>query len=562
MPKAHRSRRARLAALSAQLRREGWTWSQIARRIQADEHINARVALRLAHGWTQEEVAQRWNDLFPSSNGSAGITNQNISSWENWPESGHEPSLKTLKRLAQVYQCDVGDLIDDGDFSHLDETHQQADLAHAPAGEDATVHGDALLTVRDPDTVRCAPALSCGEGVSVMANGPAAEDISLLLPYLNEVSTLGRLPLTSARDREYAYDNISQLLARWADTVKRRELLRILGTAASYVAAVPLLRDLGADEQQRAASSLALPSRIDSATIGHIEAVLWHCKRQDDLLGPQTALHTVVAERDVIRWLLPDCPGPFRPRLLSALSHASRMAGWLCFDLGDYHGAWLYYDQARAAAHEARNSALAAQVLCNMSHLATWQGTPRLGIDHAVAAQGWARQTDDLPLRAYAHQVAARAYAADGGQESTDTHVLRELGYAEECLAGSHDDNSIAHFNGPAQLASDEGLCYLLLGQSDTSASKSSDSLELLDRSFVRNAAFTMLTLGQAHLQGKVIPEAAIVISDAAELAMQNRSVRLTGEMRTAVRSLAPWNDVKEVRELTERCQAAGILSS
>jgi hypothetical protein len=197
-----------------------------------------------------------------------------------------------------------------------------------------------------------------------------------------------------------------------------------------------------------------------------------------------------------------------------------------------------------------------------MSHLATWQGTPRLGIDHAVAAQGWARQTDDLPLRAYAHQVAARAYAADGGQESTDTHVLRELGYAEECLAGSHDDNSIAHFNGPAQLASDEGLCYLLLGQSDTSASKSSDSLELLDRSFVRNAAFTMLTLGQAHLQGKVIPEAAIVISDAAELAMQNRSVRLTGEMRTAVRSLAPWNDVKEVRELTERCQAAGILSS
>jgi len=66
---------------------------------------------------------------------------------------------------------------------------QAAGLAHAPAGEDATVHGDALLTVRDPDTVRCTPALSCGEGVSVIANGPAAEDISLLLPYLNEVST-------------------------------------------------------------------------------------------------------------------------------------------------------------------------------------------------------------------------------------------------------------------------------------------------------------------------------------------------------------------------------------
>ncbi|MGB6161093.1 MAG: hypothetical protein WCF33_23820 [Pseudonocardiaceae bacterium] len=42
-----------------------------------------------------------------------------------------------------------------------------------------------------------------------------------------------------------------------------------------------------------------------------------------------------------------------------------------------------------------------------MSHLATWQGKPRIGIDHAVAAAQWADRTGDLRLRAYTADVAA-----------------------------------------------------------------------------------------------------------------------------------------------------------
>ncbi len=560
MPRTHRSRRARLAALSAQLRGEGRTWAQIARRIQAEEHYNARVAMRMAHGWTQEEVARRWNDLFPSKNGSAGVTNQNISNWENWPEAGHEPSLKTLKRLAQLYRCDVGDLVDDGDFSHLDEIRAQVNEMPSPDIEHAEPTADTLPAIRESDAARFTPTLLRAEDASLIASHLAGEDISLLLPYLHELSALGRHPLASARDREHSYDNLVQLFSRWADTMKRRELLRVLGWAASYVAAVPLLRDLNADDQRRLAGGLAVPSRIDAATIDHIEAVLWHCKRQDDLLGPQTALHTVVAERDVIRWVLVDCPQQLRPRLLSVLSSASRMAGWLSFDIGDHESAWFYYEQARNAAHEAKNGALGAYVLCNMSHLATWQGTPRLGIDYAVAAQGWAGQTDDFPLKAYAHQVAARAYAADSEQQA-NVHTLRELGRAEECLANVEPGSSIAHFNGPAQLACDQGLCYLLLGESDTAVRKSQDSLSLVDHSFVRNMAFASLYLGRAHLQAREITEAARVIGDAAELAMRNRSARLMDEMRTTVNGLTPWKEVRAVRELNQRCIEAGVLS-
>jgi len=91
----YRSRRARLAALSGSLRVRGQTWAQIARRIAADEHVNMRVAFRLAHGMSQREVATRWNELFPAGTGTAGMSDKIISYWETWPESGYEPSLKS-----------------------------------------------------------------------------------------------------------------------------------------------------------------------------------------------------------------------------------------------------------------------------------------------------------------------------------------------------------------------------------------------------------------------------------------------------------------------------------
>ncbi|MGH9194854.1 MAG: hypothetical protein ACRD1T_03835 [Acidimicrobiia bacterium] len=138
------------------------------------------------------------------------------------------------------------------------------------------------------------------------------------------------------------------------------------------------------------------PSRIDTATIEHIETVLWRCQRQDDALGPQAALDTVLAQRNLARVLMRECPASLRPRMLSVLSNASRHAGWLSFDLNDFDSARYYYEDARTLAHEAQNVELGAFVLCNMSHLATWQHKPRIGIDHAVAAGEWAKRTDDL----------------------------------------------------------------------------------------------------------------------------------------------------------------------
>ena len=60
--------------------------------------------------------------------------------------------------------------------------------------------------------------------------------------------------------------------------------------------------------------------------------------------------------------------------MLSALSEASRQAGWLSFDLEQFDHAGYYYEDARALAHEAENIGLGAFVLCKMSHLSYLAG--------------------------------------------------------------------------------------------------------------------------------------------------------------------------------------------
>ncbi len=95
-------------ALADSLRDDDRTWTDIATPCAPATGSNARVAMRLAHGWTQAEAAQQWNRRWPDD----PKTFKNISYWENWPSpTGHMPSLHVLDRLAQIYDCNVADLL-------------------------------------------------------------------------------------------------------------------------------------------------------------------------------------------------------------------------------------------------------------------------------------------------------------------------------------------------------------------------------------------------------------------------------------------------------------------
>lgn len=373
------------------------------------------------------------------------------------------------------------------------------------------------------------------------------------------VASVGRI---AARAEDMAigdnsYQHVVQDLIEWAVHMKRRDILQWLSWAAGTAAAAPVLHGLDLDERERTAQAIANPSRVDGPVVDHIDHVLWRCMRQDDVLGPQASLDTVLAQRNLVQRLLPAAAGPLHTRLLSLYANLSRFAGWLCFDLSNYSAASFYYETARAAAHDAENTELGAFVLCNMSHLATWRGQPRIGIDHAVAAQGWASLTDDRQLQAYAFDVAARAYAKAGRRDAAE----HSLDQAERTLDDARQPSPWVYFFNSGQLTSTRSTCHLDLGAAEHAVRTAEASMTLIDSSFVRNLAITSTHLGVARLRMKKpdVAGGAAAIADAGRLASHNRSTRLVEKVRSGVQELSPWRAEPEVKDALDQLAVYGF---
>lgn len=106
--------RAEQHQLARTLRDQGDTWVDIAGRIRERwPELNARTAMRIAHGWTQKQAADKWNDLGlePSR------TVDDISAMER-----RRPGFAALDKLARLYECATTDLLvgDVADYRYMD----------------------------------------------------------------------------------------------------------------------------------------------------------------------------------------------------------------------------------------------------------------------------------------------------------------------------------------------------------------------------------------------------------------------------------------------------------
>jgi tetratricopeptide (TPR) repeat protein len=138
------------------LRDTGLTWVEISRRLRAEwPELNARAALRIAHGWTQNRAAEEWNRHWPDQ----PKTDNDIGRMEH-----RRLGLNTMGRLAKLYQCAIVDLIDDlDDYRHTDPNT----TASNPGGATGpgfsgrlTEHWDAAASVRIADLLATAEVRS------------------------------------------------------------------------------------------------------------------------------------------------------------------------------------------------------------------------------------------------------------------------------------------------------------------------------------------------------------------------------------------------------------------
>jgi hypothetical protein len=186
-----------------------------------------RVAFRLAHGMSQREVAVYWNERFPPETGSAGMSDKIVSYWETWPQSGYEASLKSLKRLARIYQCNVGDLVDDGDFSHLDNASVREGAPSVVTARAAAATKDVLRDISDAGDLSGLFALAGEDGEDIMKRrafvmgltamtglGAAGQGApSRVLEALQAVSS------SEFTDMDVANDGLGELIAHYSHVV-------------------------------------------------------------------------------------------------------------------------------------------------------------------------------------------------------------------------------------------------------------------------------------------------------------------------------------------------------
>ncbi len=514
------------------LRASGASWVEVAAALQQRYRVNARVALRYAHGWSQRRAADEWNRRWPDEL----KTFKTFSYWEQWPSStGHAPTFDNLSKLAELYECAVSDvLVDLPDFRHLD-------TATGPSlGNTAEKTPAALPNERRLD----------GETrVSAQCNRGEWDALSPLALPRDAATLVWRL-------QEVDFAELVQVIVMWMQqlnpSVSRRELLSKLSAACTAAAVAPLFDVLNPDEHERLMRVMQGPEKFDLSTLHYCERIIINLRQQGDVLGPQLTLHSAIGHRQIVQQLAQSAPETFQQRTVSAYAELTQLVGWLCFNMGDYHSAQHYYDDARSAAHKAQNIELVTYILCTMSQLATWQGEPRVGIDHALAAAGWADQAHSPLARAYAADVAVQAYSADNQPDKCRETLDRE--YA--ALQATRTDEPAAawwYFYDESFYWRTEGECALKLQQPDVAMTALDKSLTLADPANPHCRAFRLLFQAEARIQQAEVTEASSIVADVARLTAGNGSQRVAQRITDVRALLAPWQRTKAVRELDER---------
>ncbi|MEV8637284.1 hypothetical protein AB0395_37140 [Streptosporangium sp. NPDC051023] len=520
------------------LRARSFTFDQIADVLALDHAVSPLRLYRYAHGRTASDVVTAYNDLDPA--GTASLREARLYDYEVWPNGGRRPSVRVLTIFARIYQTAARRLLPEG--------------VHASYG----VRDRDLLDQADHrhlDPCQCVPAPA----------PPAARDVVLpvgsLAPIPGAHDSMGPQPVAarvSPPDPARCAELLRALSAEEAD-VRRRELLFELALVLGGTPALGLLRHLTPSERERLAATAAQRAPVDGGTIGLLEKLMNRLWAMDESLGPAQVLPVAEAKRTLVGDLLGQASltPALRDRLLRLYWNLSLMTGWSHFDLTDYAGASRRYNEGLAAAHELGSPALIAHLHGLLAYMALYQKRPSVALDHAFAAEGWAKESGHRLQQAAASIQLARAVS----RVKHDEGALRLIDRATDLAGRGRGGPDFQHLGWltPASASSYGVFCLLELNRPDQVMTEVGRRLATMTPDLVRERGFLHAEYATALVQKREIVAAAEMIGEAAQVTRTHSSARLVQSVRQARARLQPWEDNRHVRDLDERLRVLSI---
>lgn len=508
------------------LRASGFSYDQIADVFAVFHEVGPLRRYRYAYGRTAAEAVALYNDLDPA--GTAALREARLYDFEQWPERGKRPSARAVTIFAQVYRTTARKLVTDqvyGSYGVRDrDLIDRADHRHPPSQQDSPVSGP------PPGHVTMDLEAARGMALGGMALGPAPADCAALLRALG---------------------------AEEAD-VKRRDLLFELALALGGAPALALLRHLSPPEKDRLATAVRTSGRVDAGTVEVIEKLTTHCRRLDDELGPETVLPIVDGQRRLVSDLLhrETMLPRLRDRLTYTYAQLSQLLGYLHHDLMDHDRARRRYQEALVAAHQVADPTLIGYLHISLSWLEEYQGHLGQALDHAFAAQGWARKSPSDLLRSMHAMEFAQVLAGKGSMQESEQALALSATLIEQPRRES--DPVYLYWWTASQVQSSAAYCMLALGRPDSAIESVERTLAApTTRTLVRGQALSYYA--EALTSKREIPAAVDKIREAARLTSVHSSGRLPDSVRQARAHLQPWAANKHVRNLDEELRSLGI---
>ncbi|MBV9730497.1 MAG: helix-turn-helix domain-containing protein [Pseudonocardiales bacterium] len=348
-------------------------------------------------------------------------------------------------------------------------------------------------------------------------------------------------------------EELMAVVTRLVRSLGRRDAMHLAGS----VLAAAGLADLNADEYTRLAHAADSPRRVDAQVVQNLAAMLAHCNRLEDKLGPCQVLDVVMAQHRLLHRLLDNsCPNQLRrPLNLVDSAMACAIGGYLV-NMGHLEEGRGYFEHARKVAHDAGNPVCAAYAAANTSRAAFERADTPAALDSAAAARSLAARTDDPRLKAFAEAMAASAYALDGQYGPSMTAYDR----AHDFLTNANGNiaDSPAYWVHHGSIDSRRSLLLSRLGKPKEALEAANTALAQYDPTYVGRYTLCQVRLGHALVLSQDITEAARILGDTVPQA--HLYPRLTAELRTARALMQPWHHTHAVTTLDAQLHTYGLL--